>query len=230
MVARLPGVRLVPLPSEAARALAPGVLGDEDDSPRAGLPQEDVEGFRHGDSMTVAVQPVYAKMIGGSPTILGVLPITLRSWPCSRRCSSRIGNKRAGRSVGPRGNSASASASTGSLRPALGRRAPRRGTGSASCTAGRTRSLRGSSAHDPDAGARVVAALGEPAASEFLEILERPDADRAALIGRLPVRDDAAWLAELLMDLEGDIGEVAGLRLVDELRRRLGVLIASPQG
>ena len=35
-----------------------------------------------------------------------------------------------------------------------------------------------------DAGQRVVAALGEPAARELLEILERSDADRAALIGR----------------------------------------------
>jgi hypothetical protein len=35
-----------------------------------------------------------------------------------------------------------------------------------------------------DIGQRVVAALGEPAARELLEILERSDADRAALIGR----------------------------------------------
>jgi hypothetical protein len=52
----------------------------------------------------------------------------------------------------------------------------------------------------------VVVALGEPAARELLEVLERSDADRAALIGRLHVRDDAAWLAELLMDLEDDLG------------------------
>ena len=68
---------------------------------------------------------------------------------------------------------------------------------------------------------RVVAALGEPAARELLEVLERSDADRAALIGRLHVRDDAAWLAELLMDLEDDVGEVARLRLVDGLSRIL---------
>jgi hypothetical protein len=47
-----------------------------------------------------------------------------------------------------------------------------------------------------DIGERVLAALGEPAARELLEILERSDADRAALIGRLHARDDAAWLAE----------------------------------
>jgi hypothetical protein len=40
-------------------------------------------------------------------------------------------------------------------------------------------------------------------------VLERPDADRAALIRRLNARDDAAWLAELLMDLDDDVGEVA---------------------
>lgn len=48
-----------------------------------------------------------------------------------------------------------------------------------------------------DIGQRVVAALGEPAARELLDVLERSDADRAALIGRLHVRDDAARLAEL---------------------------------
>jgi hypothetical protein len=69
-----------------------------------------------------------------------------------------------------------------------------------------------------DIGQRVVAALGEPAAWELLEVLERSEAYRAALIGRLHVRDDAAWLAELLMDLEDEPGEIARIRLVDELR------------
>jgi hypothetical protein len=50
-------------------------------------------------------------------------------------------------------------------------------------------------------------------------VLERSDAERAALIGRLHVRDDATWLAELLMDLEDDVGEIARLRLVDSLVR-----------
>jgi hypothetical protein len=36
-----------------------------------------------------------------------------------------------------------------------------------------------------DVGARVVSRLGEPAARELLDVLERSDADRAALIGRL---------------------------------------------
>jgi hypothetical protein len=53
-------------------------------------------------------------------------------------------------------------------------------------------------------------------------VLERPDADRAALIGRLYVRGDAAWLAEMLMDLEDEVGEMARLRLVDALRAHFG--------
>jgi hypothetical protein len=44
----------------------------------------------------------------------------------------------------------------------------------------------------------VIAALGEPGARELLDVLQRSDADRAALIGRLHLRDDASWLAELL--------------------------------
>jgi hypothetical protein len=43
-----------------------------------------------------------------------------------------------------------------------------------------------------------------------------PDADRAALIGRLHRREGAEWLAELLIDLEED--EPARLRLVAALR------------
>jgi hypothetical protein len=72
---------------------------------------------------------------------------------------------------------------------------------------------------DETVGKRVVAALGEPAARELLGALERSDEDRAALIDRLHEWDDAAWLADLLMDLEDDVGEIARLRLVDELRR-----------
>jgi hypothetical protein len=72
-----------------------------------------------------------------------------------------------------------------------------------------------------DLGERIVAALGEPAAREFLGVLERSDVDRAALIGRLSLRDDAAWLAELLIDLEDDVGEIVRMRLVDVLRKEL---------
>ena len=73
-----------------------------------------------------------------------------------------------------------------------------------------------------DIGACVVGALGEPAARELLDVLERSDADRAGLIGRLHARDDARWLAELLIDLEDDVGEIVRLRLVDGLRRQVG--------
>lgn len=43
-------------------------------------------------------------------------------------------------------------------------------------------------------------------------------ADRAALIGRLYARPDAEWLAELLMDLEGEDGEPVRLQLAESLR------------
>jgi hypothetical protein len=69
-----------------------------------------------------------------------------------------------------------------------------------------------------DVGQRVIAALGAPAARELLEVLERSDVP----IGRLHVRDVATWLAELLMDLEDDVGEIVRLRLVDALRREVG--------
>jgi len=56
----------------------------------------------------------------------------------------------------------------------------------------------------------VIDALGVPAARELLDVLERSDADRAALIGRLHPRDDWTWLAELLMALEREDGELVG--------------------
>jgi hypothetical protein len=77
-----------------------------------------------------------------------------------------------------------------------------------------------------DVGARVVAALGEPGARELLEVLERSDEERASLIGRLHARDDARWLAELLIELEDDLGEIARLRLVNGLRVALGSMDA----
>ncbi len=42
-----------------------------------------------------------------------------------------------------------------------------------------------------DLGRGIVAALGEPAAGELLDVITHPDADRAALIGRLHQRDGA---------------------------------------
>jgi hypothetical protein len=75
---------------------------------------------------------------------------------------------------------------------------------------------------EENAGDRVVAALGEQGARELLEILERPDTDRASLIGRLYLRDDARWLAEILIDLEDDSGEMARSQMIDGLRCVLG--------
>jgi hypothetical protein len=61
-----------------------------------------------------------------------------------------------------------------------------------------------------------VAAVGEAGACELLDVLTRPEADRAALIGRLSLRADGEWLAEVLIDLEED--EPARLHLVAALR------------
>jgi uncharacterized membrane-anchored protein len=72
--------------------------------------------------------------------------------------------------------------------------------------------------YPPDVGARVVAILGEPGARELLEVLERSEEQRTALISRLHARDDARWLAELLIDLEDELGEMSRLWLVAELR------------
>jgi hypothetical protein len=66
-----------------------------------------------------------------------------------------------------------------------------------------------------------VAALGEPAARELLEVVTRPEADRAALIGRLHLRDDAAWLAELLIEIESDPDDLTRLELIRALQEIL---------
>jgi hypothetical protein len=67
-----------------------------------------------------------------------------------------------------------------------------------------------------DWGARVVAAVGADGVRELLDVLTRPEPDRAALIGRLHEREDTAWLVELLIDLEEDVP--ARLRLVAALQ------------
>jgi hypothetical protein len=73
-----------------------------------------------------------------------------------------------------------------------------------------------------DLGARIVAAIGEPAARELLDVLTRPGADRAALISRLKLRDDAAWLAEMLIDIESDPDDITRLQIVGGLRAVIG--------
>jgi hypothetical protein len=70
-------------------------------------------------------------------------------------------------------------------------------------------------------GQRVVEALGEAAALELLDAITRSGASRAALISRLHARADGKWLAELLMDLEGEDSEPARLQLADALRSAL---------
>ncbi len=69
-----------------------------------------------------------------------------------------------------------------------------------------------------DLGARIVAALGEPAARELLDVLTRSDADRAALIGRLHVREEAAWLTELLIEIESDPDDLTRFKLIGALQ------------
>jgi hypothetical protein len=48
-------------------------------------------------------------------------------------------------------------------------------------------------------------------------VLTRSEEDRAALIGRLSQRDDATWLAELLLDIETDPDDITRLRLIEGL-------------
>jgi hypothetical protein len=73
-----------------------------------------------------------------------------------------------------------------------------------------------------DLGSRIVSALGEHAARELLNVLTRTDADRAALIGQLHTRDDASWLADLLIEIESDPDDITRMRVVEGLRRGLG--------
>ena len=68
-----------------------------------------------------------------------------------------------------------------------------------------------------DLDARARASLGAPAGQELLNVLTRTETERAALISHLRLRDDTAWLAELLTDLEADEG--ARREIVEELRK-----------
>jgi hypothetical protein len=56
------------------------------------------------------------------------------------------------------------------------------------------------------------------AARELLDVLTRSDIDRATLIGRLNQREDASWLAELLIDIESDPDDITRLELIRALR------------
>ena len=68
-------------------------------------------------------------------------------------------------------------------------------------------------------GEQIIEAVGRGGAAELLDAITRPDVDRAALIGRLSSRDDAQWLAEVLIDLETD--EPARLQMAEALRLAL---------
>ena len=62
----------------------------------------------------------------------------------------------------------------------------------------------------------------------FLDAITRPEADRAALIERLSSRDDAQWLAEILIDLETD--EIARAATDGGSSARAGVGLTSTLG
>lgn len=68
---------------------------------------------------------------------------------------------------------------------------------------------------------RIVAAISEPGARVLLDMLTRPEAERAALISRVAQDADGEWLAELLTDFEVD--DDARLHLVGALQRELEV-------
>jgi hypothetical protein len=65
-------------------------------------------------------------------------------------------------------------------------------------------------------GQRIVGILGEGASRDLLDAITRSEEDRAELIGRLYVRDDATWLALLLTDIETD--EPLRLQMAEALR------------
>jgi len=74
--------------------------------------------------------------------------------------------------------------------------------------------------NEVDVGRRVIEHLGEPpAARELLAVLERSPGERAELIGRLYARQDARWLAEMLIDVEED--DLARLHLLEGLKTAL---------
>jgi hypothetical protein len=76
-------------------------------------------------------------------------------------------------------------------------------------------------------GTRIVTILGEGASRDLLSAITRPEDERAALIGRLYVREDTTWLAEMLTDIETDerlrfqVSEALRLVLSDSLGRSI---------
>lgn len=72
-----------------------------------------------------------------------------------------------------------------------------------------------------DVGSLLLRNLGESGARKLLDILEGPEADRAAGISHIAGRHQKQWLYELTIDLERDDGEVIRLRVIDELKAAL---------
>ena len=73
---------------------------------------------------------------------------------------------------------------------------------------------------DPvEVGRRIVEVIGPGAAQELLDVLRRPEKERAAVIGRFFTHENASTLAEALTDVESDPGDITRLRLIDALER-----------
>ena len=68
--------------------------------------------------------------------------------------------------------------------------------------------------------AQSLELLGEPACRQLLAVLELPEPERAALIGRLYARGEV--LADVLADIETDPDDLVRLRLIAALREVLG--------
>ena len=70
-------------------------------------------------------------------------------------------------------------------------------------------------------GRWIIATIGEPAARGLLDVLTRPEPERAALIGRLSQYEGATGLARLLIDMESDPEDITRLQVVEALRQAL---------
>jgi PAS domain-containing protein len=68
-------------------------------------------------------------------------------------------------------------------------------------------------------GPRIISILGVDGSKQLLAALEGAESDRTALVGDLSRRENAGWLADLLIDLEMD--EPARLRIARGLRMAL---------
>jgi hypothetical protein len=65
---------------------------------------------------------------------------------------------------------------------------------------------------------RLFELLGPDACRELLDVLQRPDSERASPIGRLNQREDAGGLAELPIEIEFDPDDITQLGLIAALK------------